>query len=330
MNNSCYYKVYLPFSKKSIHFRELKTQDQLDIEKINLYYPSTIDYYIEYHQNFLKVLNKCVENFDDLLNCDIVDYILFCTKLRIVSIGDVLELNIKSEDPKVKSAKIVINLQDFLQNFLNLTENSLVTKEIEYKEKNLKIELGWPSLKSVKDFHNLYFSDMSFHEKVLTTIPEYIKKVTIKNKVIDFQTLNFDQKESVIYKFPASLKQEIQNAVLENIKILASCDIFEISYFKEQKFNFYNLIYIEIIKLFFSQNAKRIYEEIYILSNFNMSSEYVLNMSPSERKVYISFIEAQKKSQDPSPMSEGMQVPTHQGNRTVDDLAVEFGDMPSN
>jgi hypothetical protein len=242
VNKNFFYKVDLPFSKKVINFKELTTENQLEIEKINHYYPSNIEYYMEYHNNFLKVLKNCIENFDDVLQLDIIEYLLLCLKLRITSIGNVLELQIKSDDANVKFKKITLDLQELLKNILLAGENSLINQKLIYENKNLNIRLGWPNIKSVKTFHNLFFSDFSFQEKVLMTIPEFIKEIQIDENIINFTDLDFDQKEKIILNFPASIKNDIQNAVLENISSLSNYNIFEISFFKDQKFNFYNLI----------------------------------------------------------------------------------------
>lgn len=81
--------------------------------------------------------------------------------------------------------------------------------------------------------------------------------------------------------------------------------------------------------MIFTQNPKRIYEEIYILSNFNIDSNYVMNLSSTERKIYISFIESQQKSQNQQTQPDSLTQPDIK-KRTVDDLAVEFGDIPPN
>lgn len=327
MSKKYFYKIILPFSKKQICFKELNTQNQLDIEKINLYYPSTIEYYLEFNSGVLKVLEDCIENFEDFLTIDIFDYLLFCLKLRIISIGDKLELNLKTEDDKVKNKKINIDLQFLLKNILIAADESLINKTIELQEKNLKIKLCWPTLKSIKNFHNSYFSDSSVNDKILNLLPEFVEEVHIENTHINFKDLDLDQKEDIFNTLPASLKTKIQNCILENIKKLNEFNFFQISYLDDQKFNFFNLMYIDLVKLIFSQNPKRIYEEIYILSNFNMTSEYVLSMSPSERKIYISFIEAQRKSQQPPESQSSNDIPQQ---KTLDDLAVEFGDAPIN
>jgi hypothetical protein len=324
------YKVQLPFSGVSLSFKELSTKNQLDIEKLNIFYPQKVDYYLEYHNNFLKIVESCVENIEELYHIDIIDYLLFCLKLRIISIGNDLELQVKSETEENKYIKLKIDLQILIQNLLISSEKSLTEKELFWEDKNLKVTFGWPNIKSIQKFYNLYFSDIAFEEKILETIPEFIKEVQIKNNIINFNTLDENEKEKILYLFPASIKNQIQEAILKNIKQFSSFDLFEISYFKNQKFNFFNLIYIEIIKLIFTQNLKRIYEEIFLLSNYHLNSDYILNMSPSERKIYLSFIEAQRKSQTP-PENQSINVPTSAGNnRSVEDLAVEFGDAPPN
>lgn len=321
------YKIQLPFSGVTLNFKELSTKNQLDIEKLNLFYPQKIDFYLEYHNNFLKIIEKCVENYEDINYINIVDYLLFCLKFRIISIGNVLELQVKSETEENKFVNLKIDLQMLIQNLLMFGEQSLVQKELNLEDKNLKITFGWPNIKSIEKFYNLYFSDISFEEKVLETIPEFIDQVQIKEDIIDFKNLNHSEKEKILYLFPASVKNQIQEAILKNIKEFSSFDLFQISYFKDQKFNFFNLIYIEIIKLIFTQNLKRIYEEIFLLSNYNLNSDYVLNMSPSERKIYLSFIEAQRKNQTPQNTSE---VNMSSNSKSVEDLAVEFGDVPPN
>ena len=51
---------------------------------------------------------------------------------------------------------------------------------------------------------------------------------------------------------------------------MGSDNILNIDIFKDQKINFYNLFFIDLVRVFFTQNAKSIYEEIYILSNFHV------------------------------------------------------------
>jgi len=55
-----------------------------------------------------------------------------------------------------------------------------------------------------------------------------------------------------------------------------------------------------------------------------------MDISPSERKVYISFIKSQQKSkQDNGDIIENDMF-ERKNSKSVDDLAVEFGDIPPN
>lgn len=338
MNKTFYYKIILPFSKKFIKFKELSTQNQLDIEKINLFYPQTQEYHLDYHENFLKIIENCIENFQDFLECDILDYLLFCVKLRILSVGNILELYLKSDDPTVKNKKITLDLDLVIRNILIAGSESLIHKEVFFEERNLKVELGWPNIKSIKSFFDLFFSNLKMEEKIFEIIPEFISSVYINKEKIDFKILSREEKEKITNLFPASVKNKIQQAILENINKISTFKMLDVSFFENQKFNFFNLIYIEIIKLLFTQGLKKIYEEIYILSTYNMSSEYVLNISPTERKLYVSFVELQRKSQEPPDARSDamnmppipMEPPLKNAPKSVEDLAVEFGDIPPN
>ena len=330
MEQNFLYKVDLPFSKKIINFRHLTTKEQLDIEKINLYYPQSVDFYFEFYDSFLRILKGCVENFDEFLEIDLVEFVLFCLKLRVVSIGNVVEFNIKTENESTKNAKITIDLNDLIQNIMTAAVNSLTNYEIIEKDRKITVNIGWPTIKSVPFFYNLYFAEITTHEKVIESIPEFIRSIHLDEKIVNFDNFTHDQKESAFNSFPASLQNKIKDAVLANVGNITNENIFNISYFEEQRFNFYNLFFIEIIKLFYSQNPRRIYEEIYILSNFHMNTNYIMDISPTERKIYLSFIEAQKKSQEPRPENENMGMENDYSNKSVEDLAVEFGDIPPN
>jgi hypothetical protein len=96
---------------------------------------------------------------------------------------------------KDKYIRRCTRLQELLKNILLAGENSLINQKLIYENKNLNIRLGWPNIKSVKTFHNLFFSDFSFQEKVLMTIPEFIKEIQIDENIINFTDLDFDQKE---------------------------------------------------------------------------------------------------------------------------------------
>jgi hypothetical protein len=333
MTENFLYKIDFPFTKNIIKFKELNTKNQLDIEKINLYYPQSIDFYHDYHESFIDIIKNCVQNFEDFSKIDIIEYILFCLKLRVISIGNVLSFSVKSKDEGVKETKIKIDLNDVINNLLTMSLNSLNDTDIKLENPNIFVKIGWPSLKSIKFFHNLVFTETDISQKVIESIPEYIKYMYIDDRYIDFDSFTHEQKETAYNSFPASLKNKIENIVLQNISDLNNSSIINIKYFEDQKFNFYDLFYIEFIKLMFSQNPKRIYEEIYVLSSYSIDSNYIMNLSQNERKLFLSFVEIQRKGQEGGNQQVNNAIDMEENglnNRSLEDLAVEFGDIPPN
>jgi hypothetical protein len=79
--------------------------------------------------------------------------------------------------------------------------------------------------------------------------------------------------------------------------------------------------------MFFSNDIRSLYQEIYILSSFNLPPSYILNISPSERKIYFSIIEEQQK-RNQEKGNGGVGDITPKSNQNLEDLALEFGDTP--
>jgi hypothetical protein len=324
------YKVDFPFSERIINFKELNTKNQLDIEKINLYYPQTSEFSIDYHENFLKIVKECVENKEVFDKLNIIEYVLFCLKLRIVSIGNNIEFNVKNDRDDVNNVNIKINLSEIMQNILNLSLNSLQEYYILDDVTDMLITIGFPSLNSVKYFSDWMLSGKDIGEVVIESLPFFIKQVKIKNDILDLNNFSFEQRTKVYDTFPVSLKNKIEQLIIGCISKIGENNVFGIEYFKDEKINFYNLFFVNFLRVIFSQNPKSIYEEIYILSNFHVDSNYVMSISPSERKVFISFIKSQQKSKESSTDTITNDMQNMKNSSAVDDLAVEFGDIPPN
>jgi len=324
------YKVDFPFSEKVINFKELNTKNQLDIEKINLYYPQTSEFSIDYHENFLKIVRECVENKEDFDNLNIIEYVLFCLKLRIVSIGNNIDFNVKNDRDDVNNINIKVNLSEIMQNILNLSLNSLKEYFVDDEVRDMLITIGFPPLNSVKYFSDWMHSGKDVSEIVMESLPFFIKQVKIKNDILDFDNFSFEQRTKVYGSFPVSIKNKIEQLIIGCISKIGENNVFGLEYFKDEKINFYNLFFVNFLRVVFSQNPKGIYEEIYILSNFHVDSNYVMSISPSERKVFISFIKAQQKSKESSTDTITNDMQNMKNSSAVDDLAVEFGDIPPN
>lgn len=324
------YKVDFPFSNKVLNFKELNTKNQLDIEKINLYYPQTSEFSIDYHENFLKIVRECVENKEDFDNLNLIEYVLFCLKLRIVSIGNNIDFNVKNNRDDVKNINIKVNLSEIMQNILNLSLNSLKEYFVDDEVRDMLITIGFPTLNSVKYFSDWMSSGKDIGQIVMESLPLFIKQVKIKNDILDLDNFSFEQKTKVYDTFPVSIKNKIEQLIIGCISKIGENNVFGIEYFKDEKINFYNLFFVNLLRVIFSQNPKNIYEEIYILSNFHVDSNYVMSISPSERKVFISFIKAQQKSKESNTDTITNDIENMKNSGSVNDLAVEFGDIPPN
>lgn len=324
------YKVDFPFSEKVIIFKELNTKNQLDIEKINLYYPQTSEFSIDYHENFLKIVRECVENKEDFDNLNLIEYVLFCLKLRIVSIGNNIDFNVKNDRDDVKTINIKVNLSEIMQNILTLSLNSLKEYFVDDEVRDMLITIGFPKLNSVKNFSDWMLSGKDIAEIVMESLPLFIKQIKIKNDILNLDNFSFEQKTKVYDTFPVSIKNKIEQLIIGCISKIGENNVFGLEYFKDEKINFYNLFFVNFLRVVFSQNPKGIYEEIYILSNFHVDSNYVMSISPSERKVFISFIKAQQKSKESNTDTITNDMENMKNSSAVDDLAVEFGDIPPN
>ena len=317
------YTVDLPFSKNQINFRELNTQEQILLAKANLNYNSDLESLYSYHNYVKKVILECLEDKKTFDKINILEYVLLILKIRIISIGNKIEFLLKNKKEKTK---VEIDLKSYLLNLYKIGEFFEDDKNSIIFEKNIEVKLGWPSLKSIDLFYELNSKNKKNYELILDSYHEYIQHIKIKNKKIIFNTFDLNEKIKLSDKISLNLKNKIQEKISEALTFLFENKLFEIKMFENQKFNFYNLNFIEHLKMFFSYDIRSLYQEIYILSSFNLPPSYILNISPSERKIYFSIVEEQqKRNQQKDNNNSNINPKT---NQNLDDLAIEFGDTP--
>jgi hypothetical protein len=319
------YSVDLPYTKTKIYYREINTQEQLLLAKANISIPNNKESLYDYSQFAFEVILNCVKNKEDFYKINIVEYVLFLVKLRIISIGATMDFLLKTgEDTKTKT-KIQIDLRKYLVNLYNAS-NYFETDSV-IIENNLEIKLNWPDIKSILTFNDICLSNQTQYEMLNDSLCEYIEYVKIdgKHKLI-FNAMNQKEKVKLFEKIPLKLKDKLQQKIIEASKILSEYNLFQVSFFDDYRFNFYNLSFIEHIKMFFSYDLKSLYQEIYFLSNYKLSPSYILSISQSERKIYMSIIEDQNKKDQKSSSNSG---DGESYSDAVKKLALEFGDeMP--
>jgi hypothetical protein len=289
------YTVELPFSKVVLHYRELNSREQLILGKANTLLAIEDDEtFLEYSSFFKKIISDCVRNKEDFFKLNLIDYMLFLTKLRIVSIGNQLDLCFESEEKEEIKQKITIDLNIFMKNLYEHSSSCFEQKEISFQD--FYVELDWPNIKNEETL--LDFKGNSVSNHVILTIPEYVKKIKIKDKKIILDEMSFDQKNQIFERLPITIRTKIQNIVLDSIKKLSEKNFFAISKMDYLKYSFYSKSLQEIIRLFFAYDLQAIYKEYYILASKNINPQYIDNLSVSERNVFCNLAQEELKNRD--------------------------------
>jgi len=319
------YNIELPFSKKVVAFREINTNEQMALAKANLSFNNSKDNYFPFNNFVLTTVKNILENKNDFDKINIVDYMLFLTKLRIVSIGNIITLTTESKNKEFKSTKTTIDLNVFLKNLYSCTTEALVDSIL--LENNVEVKLGWPTVESVKLFQDLLTLEKNQYQIFNETYHEFIEYIKINNKKISFNDFNLKQKIDLMDELSISMIKKIKDRVLDCVKYVLTYYLFGISTFKNYTFNFFNLNFIDYIRLFYSNDVRAIYQEISYLARSGITPEYVLSISPSERKIYSTLVQEAKKMENKQDNYDFNKINSN-SSRAVQDLALEFGDSP--
>ena len=302
------HNVELPFSKKQIRYRELSSEDQLFLAKANVLLPSDPEFVNEYASLLTEIISKCLKNPNELYELNFIEYIMFLTKLRIVSVGADIELEFDPQDGEkeiAKKVKVTINLNNLLQKIYNLSLKALNENVI--KIENFEIELDWPSLKSQNYFINISKGDKNLNN-ILDSLCEYVKYIKFNGECINFLNFTHDEKLKIYEKLPIAIQNKLQVTILKMIKDISEESLFDLSKLEEWKFGLYDTNYLEILRLIFSFNLRNIYQEYYILASKKINPEYVNQLSVSERKTFITFVEEEIKAKKEESASPSQQV----------------------
>jgi hypothetical protein len=316
------YSTDLPFSKKILRFRELSSKDQIMLAKANLSLDNSKENYYEFNRFVIKIVKNCLEKPEDFDNINIIDYILFVTKLRIVSVGSIINLVSESKNKEFKSVKTQLDLNIFLKNLYNVCIEAMIDDIV--KENNIEIKINWPSIGSIKFFQDLLLSNKSEYQLFAESFQEFIEYVKINDTLIPFINFTTEQKITITDKISISLLKQVKEKIIEALKFIMAYDLWEISAFKNYNFNFYTLNYTDSIRLFFSNDIKSLFQEIYYMAKEGLTPEYLLKLSPLERKIHFNIIEEIKRSQNNETSYDFEKI--NKTSSELEDLALEFGD----
>ena len=319
------YTVQLPLSNKTLRYRELLSCEQLALSKANIMLPLQKEFLEEYAQILIEVISNCLQHKEQIYDLNIIEYILFLTKLRTISSGSQIELEYEADKDETNTSKIkiTVDLNTFLRNLYESSIEAMPEDKISYK--HFEVIIDWPNVKSEKYFLNLQKNSLNMNF-VVESVCEYIKEIKIQNQTILLKDYTHEQKIEIYENLPLSLQNKIQEKVLAAIKILAEKDLFGLPKLNNFRFSLYNPNYQEFLRLFFADSLKNIYKEYYVLASKKVNPEYTDKLTLSERKTYISLIEEEIKTQEEQSGSGGTPVQSFNGSPELQKLMSDFGD----
>jgi hypothetical protein len=314
----------LPYSKLNIKFRELTTNEQLVLSKTNLILEYNTSGFYEYFNFLNDVIKNCVKDYNDILKLDIIEFVLLITKIRSISIGNTIEFFLENKDDSdIKKQKITLNLNYFIKKLYEVSNNFFEDDNNKIIDKNITVTLKYPSIKNIEMFSNTKTYD-NFNESIV----EFIDEVEINKFKIKFSNFDNNQKQDFLDKLSITIKQKIEEKIFNVLNKLIDTNLLGLEYFKDQKFTIYGIGFMSFLKIFFSYDIKSLYIEIHHLATNGLSPDYVLNISPSERKLYISIINEINKAKSETSSSSSGWADIIKNHKSVDDLAVEFNQQP--
>jgi hypothetical protein len=279
------YNFEFPNTKKNICFRDITTEEQINLAKARLTFLEKTDY-LKYIINFFSNISK---NHEDLLELDYCDFLMFIIKSRILSVNQTIKFKTIIDKQNVN---FELDLNELLYNLNGFKFNGVYKDDLT----EIEIEYGFPLIKHFNLLENFNGSESMF----LDIVHLFIKKIN----GVSFSS----EMKVVLDKLPIRITKKLQIEIFSFLKRIGDYNFLNIKYFPELKFNIFGGFYQEFIKILTLYDIKTIYEEIYILSKLNPN--YILKISPADRSVFLSIhIEKIKNmNENNSPLENMMNV----------------------
>lgn len=148
-----------------------------------------------------------------------------------------------------------------------------------YTFDNLTLELGLPTALFFKDTDDIYISS--------------IKKIIIKDKVLDFGTLTEGEKNEILSNIPSSIFNILIshiNSISEQLSDFIIIDKNESLDIKEININLLSNGLISFILSIYSASLTNFFELIYIFANrLHLTQESFFNMTPLDARVILNI-----------------------------------------
>jgi hypothetical protein len=290
----------MPLSEIKIFYKELNNRQFLALSKINLILPLNEETAVDYATIFREIVLESIKNKEDFLKLNIIDYILFLAKLREVTIGEDLELYVKEANVSDMPVKFNLKISSFIQRLYSLAKECLPNNNLTFD--NFNVEIDWPNLQEEEFFLKKIPQDsLSLADKVISSIPYFIKKITFDSNCINLINLNFEERTQIYNKLPFSIRQNIQSLIIEAVLKLKNGDVWNVKHLQEfsNGIDLYSISYQGILRLFFSDDISGILEEYYMLASKGVVPFYLDSISVAERKVYMTLFAKELEALNP-------------------------------
>jgi hypothetical protein len=231
----------------------------------------------------------------------------FFTKIILRDFGNIFNYGVSLQNSFLM---IPQSIHQIIEDRENKIDNKIKTVKEEDKCQTIIIAKHYNILKDLEDDNDktIYF-DNKYDSTNYSIIDDYLN-----------QQSNMPPEEFIEF-----LAKKIQEKILNALKYLSSFDLWQISTFKNQNFNFFSLNYTNFIRLFFSLNIKNMFQEIYYLAKEGLAPEYVLNISPVERRLHLNIIEEANRKDNNETAYDFNKI-NKNSSKELEDLALEFGD----
>lgn len=223
------YEVWVPSLKRNVMFREINTSQQKRLIKAIIDSPI---YNTEFIFTLRKVLKEnCVDSSINVDELTIMDKLMIAMKMRSVSIGDKIEINVPLENGKSTSRGISLDkLINDLKDKINLPDVEVIKDDKDIYE----LECGIPTISTEfkledemrKNTENVEIKDydqlrQSVGDVFIGELAKFIRKISIKNEDqatnINLDDISFRNRISIIERLPEKLTKKVVSYI-ETVK----------------------------------------------------------------------------------------------------------------
>lgn len=287
VNNFYMYIIEIPIPslEESWLFKPITTAIQKDISQIILQDNAELLY-----EFLTELIQMCVENKhkQNIYKLSMLDKFIILLKLRCVSIGQSIDLNLTEED---KLYKIVHSCSYTLQQAIQALKT---ISSLTIKHDIIEIICNIPLICFEKYIYKTINSETDISIDSLYIY--FIRNIKINNRCIEFKDLAIEDQRQIINQLPSSTLSKVHIYIHNIINSIKNIVLYKTHNFT-LRFNIFSMIYFDYIKLIFQEDLFKIYYDIYILNKtINMSSEYIENITPIERDLYISIYKRENKT----------------------------------